>query len=77
MRHSALPAWASHSSLYCRPLSTALGISQKQLASLFEIDSTNLTPALEPLRRVGWLRSSEIGRQLALASEVTDVADKV
>ena len=38
-------------------LNTAPGMSQKQLASLLEIDSTTLTRTLEPLRRAGWLRS--------------------
>ena len=40
-------------------LNTAPGMSQKQLASLLEIDSTTLTRTLEPLRRAGWLRSPE------------------
>jgi DNA-binding MarR family transcriptional regulator len=39
-------------------LNTAPGMSQKQLASLLEIDSTTLTRTLEPLRRAGWLRST-------------------
>lgn len=39
-------------------LKTAPGMSQKQLASLLEIDSTTLTRTLEPLRRAGWLRST-------------------
>ena len=39
-------------------LNTAPGMSQKQLASLLEIDSTTLTRTLEPLRREGWLRST-------------------
>jgi DNA-binding MarR family transcriptional regulator len=39
-------------------LHTAPGMSQKQLASLLEIDSTTLTRTLEPLRRAGWLRST-------------------
>jgi DNA-binding MarR family transcriptional regulator len=39
-------------------LNTAPGMSQKQLASLMEIDSTTLTRTLEPLRRAGWLRST-------------------
>jgi len=38
-------------------LNTAPGMSQKQLASLLEIDSTTLTRTLDPLRRAGWLRS--------------------
>jgi DNA-binding MarR family transcriptional regulator len=37
-------------------LNTAPGMSQKQLASLLEIDSTTLTRTLAPLRRFGWLR---------------------
>ncbi len=36
-------------------LTHAPGISQKQLASLLEIDSTTLTRTLAPLRRKGWL----------------------
>ena len=39
-------------------LNTAPGMSQKQLASLLEIDSTTLTRTLQPLRRAGWLRST-------------------
>jgi DNA-binding MarR family transcriptional regulator len=39
-------------------LNTAPGVSQKQLASLLEIDSTTLTRTLDPLRRAGWLRST-------------------
>jgi DNA-binding MarR family transcriptional regulator len=39
-------------------LNTAPGMSQKQLASLLEIDSTTLTRTLLPLRRAGWLRST-------------------
>jgi DNA-binding MarR family transcriptional regulator len=39
-------------------LNTAPGMSQKQLASLLEIDSTTLTRTLEPLRRAVWLRST-------------------
>jgi len=37
-------------------LNIAAGMSQKQLASLLEIDSTTLTRTLAPLRRAGWLR---------------------
>jgi DNA-binding MarR family transcriptional regulator len=39
-------------------LNTAPGMSQKQLASLLEIDSTTLTRTLLPLRRARWLRST-------------------
>ena len=39
-------------------LNTVPGMSQKQLASVLEIDSTTLTRTLEPLRRSGWLRST-------------------
>jgi DNA-binding MarR family transcriptional regulator len=39
-------------------LNTAPGMSQKQLASLLEIDSTTLTRTLAPLRRARWLRST-------------------
>jgi DNA-binding MarR family transcriptional regulator len=39
-------------------LNTAPGMSQKQLASLLEVDSTTLTRTLQPLRRAGWLRST-------------------
>lgn len=39
-------------------LNTAPGISQKQLGSLLEIDSTTLTRTLAPLRRAGWLRAA-------------------
>jgi DNA-binding MarR family transcriptional regulator len=39
-------------------LTIAPGMSQKQLASLLEIDSTTLTRTLPPLRRAGWLRST-------------------
>ena len=39
-------------------LNTAPGLSQKQLASLLEIDSTTLTRTLAPLRRARWLRST-------------------
>ena len=39
-------------------LTTAPGISQKQLASLLEIDSTTLTRTLAPLRSARWLRST-------------------
>jgi DNA-binding MarR family transcriptional regulator len=39
-------------------LNTAPGMSQKQLATLLEIDSTTLTRTLEPLRHAGWLRST-------------------
>ncbi len=50
-------------------LNTAPGMSQKQLASLLEIDSTTLTRTLAPLRRAGWLRSTagDDRRQLRLA----------
>jgi len=50
-------------------LHTAPGISQKQLASLLEIDSTTLTRTLAPLRRAGWLRSTagDDRRELRLA----------
>ena len=50
-------------------LNTAPGMSQKQLASLLEIDSTTLTRTLAPLRRARWL-SSTVGddrRELRLA----------
>ena len=39
-------------------LNIAPGMSQKQLASLLEIDSTTLTRTLAPLRRARWLRST-------------------
>lgn len=39
-------------------LNTAPGMSQKQLASLLEIDTTTLTRTLAPLRRTGWLRTA-------------------
>lgn len=39
-------------------LNTAPGMSQKQLASLLEIDSTTLTRTLAPLRSARWLRST-------------------
>ena len=39
-------------------LTIAPGMSQKQLASLLEIDSTTLTRTLAPLRRARWLRST-------------------
>jgi DNA-binding MarR family transcriptional regulator len=39
-------------------LTIAPGLSQKQLASLLEIDSSTLTRTLAPLRREGWLRST-------------------
>lgn len=39
-------------------LNTAPGLSQKQLASLLEIDTTTLTRTLAPLRRAGWLGSA-------------------
>ena len=50
-------------------LNTAAGISQKQLSSLLEIDSTTLTRTLAPLRRSGWLRSTagEDRREVHLA----------
>lgn len=50
-------------------LNTAPGISQKQLGSLLEIDSTTLTRTLAPLRRAGWLRVAvgEDRRELRLA----------
>lgn len=50
-------------------LNTAPGISQKQLGSLLEIDSTTLTRTLAPLRRAGWLRSAvgDDRRELHLA----------
>ncbi len=50
-------------------LTIAPGISQKQLASILEIDSTTLTRTLAPLRRARWLRSTtgEDRRELRLA----------
>jgi len=50
-------------------LNTAPGLSQKQLASLLEIDSTTLTRTLAPLRRARWLRSTagDDRRELHLA----------
>jgi DNA-binding MarR family transcriptional regulator len=50
-------------------LNIAPGMSQKQLASLLEIDSTTLTRTLAPLRRARWLRSTagDDRRELHLA----------
>ncbi len=50
-------------------LNTAPGISQKQLGSLLEIDSTTLTRTLATLRRAGWLRTAvgDDRRELHLA----------
>ena len=52
-------------------LHTAPGMSQKQLASLLEIDSTTLTRTLALLRRAGWLRSTAADDRRALRLALT------
>ena len=58
-------------------LHTAPGLSQKQLASLLEIDSTTLTRTLALLRRSGWMRSTVGDDRREVRLELTAAGKRV